>query len=84
MCIKKRILTCFKITHDLDSVIEEDWNSAADKSFHIDYTKRIISGFDEAALETTLRIKDQSEDVHTTALTVNSEPIGDFVKNLYA
>ena len=51
MCIEKRILACFKIVRDLESAIEEDWASAADESFDIDYTRKIISCFDEAALE---------------------------------
>lgn len=84
MCIEKRILACFKIVRDLESAIEEDWASAVDESFDIDYTRKIISCFDEAALETTLCIADRNEGIRATAVTIGDEPIGDFIKNLYA
>jgi len=80
-----RILVCFKIVHDLESVIPEDWKTAADTSFRVDYTKYIFNCFDEAALETALCIKDELRDVEITALTVNAPEAADtFISHLYA
>ena len=82
------ILCCFKIVSDLDLVMERDWSSADKSGVDLSYVKKIISCFDEAGLETALRLKDivekQGETVHITAITVGSGKYDSFFKNLFA
>ena len=81
-----KILVCFKVVRDLEQVIEEDWNVEEGASLSIDYTKKIWNCFDEAALETALRIKDAlGGECQCSAVTVSdgSMEIGGFVRGLY-
>jgi electron transfer flavoprotein alpha/beta subunit len=84
-----KLLVCFKVTRDLDTVIDKDWLEAKDSSFNIDYTKRIINCYDESALETALFLADDAKQmniapVETVALTISGDPIAGILKNLYA
>lgn len=81
-----KILVCFKVVRDLEQVIEEDWNVEKGASLHIDYTKKIWNCFDEAALETALRIKESlGGECQCSAVTAadGSMEIGGFVRGLY-
>lgn len=82
------ILCCFKIVSDLDLVMERDWASADKTGVDLSYVKKVISCFDEAGLETALRIKDsaekQGETVHITAITIGNGKYEAFFKNLFA
>ena len=82
------ILCCFKLVNDLDLVMEKDWLSASTSAVDLSYVKRIINCFDEAGLETALRIKDdaekQGEKVFITAITVGDGNYEAFFKNLFA
>ena len=82
------ILCCFKLVNDLDLVMEKDWMAADVSGIDLSYAKRIISCFDEAGLETALRIKDCAEnlgeDVFITAITVGDGNYDAFFKNLFA
>ena len=82
------ILCCFKIVSDLDLVMENDWASANKSGVDLSYVKKVISCFDEAGLETALRIKDsaekQGETVHITAITIGNGKYDSFFKNLFA
>jgi len=85
-----RFLVCFKVVRDLDSVTEGEWASAALPHPDLSFTKRILNPFDECALETALRLRDdmrqQGCEPHLTALTLcgEGEPIDNFTKNLFA
>jgi|GEM_PF-845584 len=86
---KIKLLVCFKVVRDLDTVIEQDWLNAKDISFDIDYTKRIINCFDESALETALYLADTAKKtntacIETVALTISNDNIADILKNLCA
>ncbi len=82
------ILCCFKLVNDLDLVMESDWMAASTSTVDLSYVKKIINCFDEAGLETVLRIKDsaktQGEDVFITAITVGDGNYEAFFKNLFA
>ncbi|PKM73224.1 MAG: hypothetical protein CVU91_06580 [Firmicutes bacterium HGW-Firmicutes-16] len=82
------ILCCFKIVSDLDLVMERDWSSADVSGVDLSYVKKVISCFDEAGIETALRIKDsaekQGETVHITAITLGNGKYEAFFKNLFA
>ncbi|MFB0919985.1 MAG: hypothetical protein QMB62_03750 [Oscillospiraceae bacterium] len=82
------ILCCFKIVSDLDLVMERDWASADCSGVDLSYVKKVISCFDEAGLETALRIRDsaekQGEAVHITAVTIGNGKYEAFFKNLFA
>lgn len=82
------ILCCFKLVNDLDLVMEKDWMAADVSGIDLSYAKRIISCFDEAGLETALRIKDCAEnlgeDIFVTAITVGDGNYDAFFKNLFA
>lgn len=82
------ILCCFKLVNDLDLVMEKDWQAASASGIDISYTKRIINCYDEAGLETALRIKENAENhgenVFITAITVGDGNYDAFFKNLFA
>lgn len=80
-----KIIVCFKIIHDLESVIPNDWKNAYDKSFSLDYTKYIFGSFDETAIEAALMIKDLDPNTEITAICVNApSSFPTFVQLLYA
>lgn len=83
-----KILVCFKIEHDLDSVMERDWAEASLETFDISYTQRMINCYDEAALECALRLKDaggaQGREVQVDAVTVGAGRNDLFYKNMFA
>ena len=82
------ILCCFKLVNDLDLVMETDWQAASVSGVDLSYSKRIINCYDEAGLETALRIKDCAErcgeDVFISAVTVGDGNYDAFFKNLFA
>lgn len=82
------ILCCFKLVNDLDLVMEKDWLSASTAAVDLSYVKKIINCYDEAGLETALRIKDvaekQGEKVFITAITFGEGNYETFFKNLFA
>ena len=82
------ILCCFKLVYDLDLVLEKDWPSVTSSNVDLSYVRRIINCFDEAGLETALRIKDDAEirgeKVFISAITVGDGNYGAFFKNLFA
>jgi len=80
-----RILVCFKIVRDLDTVLEADWKNVGNGSFEIDYTKKMLNCFDESALETALCVAETlGEGAEAHALTVTDQNVEQFLKNLYA
>lgn len=85
---KRKILVCFKVTNELDTVLEEDWQNGTDGNIDLSYTRRSLGCYDEAALEQGLRLADQmraaGEEVEITALTVADEAAEDICKGLYA
>ena len=82
------ILCCFKLVNDYDLVMEKDWLSASSSGIDLSYAKRIINCYDEAGLETAIRIKESAESlgdkVSVTALTVGNGNYEPFFKNLFA
>jgi len=82
------ILCCFKLVNDLDLVMEKDWMAAGAAPVDMSYTKIVINCYDEAGLETALRIKDSAESlgerVSITAVTVGGGNFEAFFKNLFA
>lgn len=83
-----RILVCFKVTQDLESVMKRDWESAALENFDISYTQKELNCYDEAALESALRIKDRltaaGEEATVDAVTVGNGNYDLFYKNMFA
>lgn len=84
-----KILVCFKIVPDIDTITNEEWIKIS-KNESLDYAKKIFSSYDEAALETALKIMDDAKNMdiefELTALTIASKKlrIDKFSKNLYA
>lgn len=82
------ILCCFKIVNDYDLVTKSDWEAAGESGPDLSYVKTLISCFDEAGLETALRLKDsaekQGQNVRITALTLGGGNYDAFFKNLFA
>ena len=78
-----KILVCFKIVRELDTVLSADWEKAQDGDFDIGYTKKIINCFDESALETALCISSETG-IEAYALTIGEGDIERYLKNLYA
>ncbi|MEG0941656.1 MAG: hypothetical protein RSE64_07130 [Oscillospiraceae bacterium] len=82
------ILCCFKIVNDLDLIMERDWDAAGSAGLDLSYAKKIINCFDEAGLETALRIKESAEKsgeaVSITAVTIGNGNFDGFFKNLFA
>jgi len=82
------ILCCFKLVNDLDLVMEKDWRSATTTAVDLSYAKRLINCYDEAGLETALRLKDEAEkrgeSAFISAVTVGDGNYETFFKNLFA
>jgi electron transfer flavoprotein beta subunit len=85
-----KLLVCFKVVNDLDSVMAGDWDHIADENMDIGYTKRNLNCFDESALEIALRLCDQVREkggeAEVTALTIapRDSHIENWIKNLFA
>ena len=71
-----KIGVCFKIVPDYEEVPAADW--AAMEQLDFTYVKKMYGCFDEAALETALRLRDSllaaSQNVSCTAVTVGGGP----------
>jgi electron transfer flavoprotein beta subunit len=84
----RKILVCFKVVHDLDSVLEDDWLNFSQEEWDIDYAKKVLNCFDESALELALYVSDQARDLHreyeVVALTISDGGAEQFSNNLYA
>lgn len=52
------ILVCCKVVRDYDQVLREDWDGWGTSGRDVSYARRMVNPFDEAALETALRIRD--------------------------
>jgi electron transfer flavoprotein alpha/beta subunit len=81
-----KIAVCFKAVPDFDQVVDADWehfNLAAG----LEYVKRVFGCFDEAALETALRLRQaweaEGEKTECTALTAAPLP-SPLCKTLFA
>ena len=76
-----RIAVCFKIVPDYDSVPNESWRGNGVPNFR--FAKKNFGFFDEGALETALKLKDDGAEVYLEAVCLGkSEPI--FTEKLYA
>lgn len=80
-----KLLVCVKTVQDMDGVLPEDWNHWTEEN-NLDYVKRIYNCFDEAALETALRIRDEAvlhgREVVLQAVTI--APDAKLMAHLYA
>ena len=67
-----RILVCFKVVPEYEHLKYEEIDKIIEGTFDFRYVKRIISMYDEAALEFSLRLKEAAENdsLEITALTV--------------
>lgn len=85
---KKKILVCFKVTNELDTVLEEDWMQSQNGDVDLSYTRKMIGCYDEAALENGLRLADQMRqmgiEAEVTALTIGKDVQEGICKNLLA
>ncbi len=84
----KRILACFKVTDDFDSLMPAEWENLGTGAPDTSYVKRLLGCFDEAALENALLFGDAlralGEEVELTALTLDPGYSDHIVKNLPA
>lgn len=75
-----QILVCFSIVDDLSSLPLDSYyyqkDNDTDKSLHTSHIRKIISAFDESALEFALRYKNENDTV--TSLTIGSETCDTF------
>ena len=82
-----RILICFKVIRDLEYITPGELLALAGGRLDMSVFQQVIGSYDEAALETALRLADdlreQKDDVILHALTVGSCE-SRFAKNLYA
>lgn len=82
------ILCCFKIVADYDKVVQRDWDTAQVPVPDLSYVRKIISCYDEAGLETALRIKDSAEKcgdtVFLNAVTLGNGGYDYFFRSLFA
>ena len=53
-----RIVVGFKVTPDYEALRPSDWAGAATGGLQTRYVRRILSCFDESALELALRLRD--------------------------
>ena len=81
-----RILVCFKIVYDLEDVTPEELVSLQEGSLDISVFKKIIGSYDEAALETALRLAEDARQ-HGAEVVLHGLTIGDceqrFFGNLF-
>jgi electron transfer flavoprotein beta subunit len=81
------VLVCYKVTYDVDNLTRKELRAICDGTGDLAYTKRTIGGYNEAALETALTLRDAALagefDISLTALTVGNEE-SCFASDLYA
>ena len=80
------ILCCFKISPDYDKVVSADWE--AGKAPDTGYVPKGFGCYDEAALELSLRLRDEAaaagDSARITAATVGSEQYERFARALFS
>lgn len=82
------ILCCFKISPDYDKVVAKDWKNAQPPAPDTSYVPKQFGCYDEAGLETALRLRDSAEargrPVTVTAVTVGNGKYDYFARVLFA
>lgn len=82
------ILCCFKIVPELDKVLTADWREVQPSGPNLSYVPQVIGCYDEAGLETALRIRDGAEavgeTVNITCVTLGGGDYGYFFRGLFA
>lgn len=83
-----RILVCFKIVPDLDAVSNDDWKKTTNSEIDLSYARKILGVYDESALESALRLKDefiiQGMEVELTAFTIGTGEMQFQLKSLFS
>jgi electron transfer flavoprotein beta subunit len=83
-----RIINCFKIVADLEQIRDSHWTINDNRPEDPAFVKRVINPYDESALELSLKMADQlrncSNPVNLTALTIDSKQADLFLKRLIA
>jgi len=87
-----RILVCCKVTPDFEALRESEWaagaGSESEARVETRFTPRVLNCFDEAALETALRLSDQlaarGEEAALAALSVGGQETEPFLATLRA
>jgi electron transfer flavoprotein beta subunit len=80
---KIKIIIFFKIVHNYDYVLHEDWLADDRGRVDVSYAPEAINYFDESALELALRLKERHPGISVTAATVGKAR-GALLKNLLA
>lgn len=78
-----KILVCFKVVPDLDTMRQEDW-TAEGLSVDVSFLPREWNSFDESALETALRLADASGLHQLSAVSIGGSLLNPFFKTLAA
>lgn len=83
-----KLLVCFKVTPDMDSITEKEWNRVKNETVDVSFAKKILGLYDESALEMALRLADEAKkqdmEVELTAIIVDSDSEDFILKNLFA
>ena len=77
-----KILVCFKIVHDLEYITPQELLSLADGSLDLSVFKKIIGSYDEAALETALRLAENARQ-QDEATTIHGLTVGECEKRFF-
>ena len=77
-----RILACFKVIHDLEYITPEELLSLQNGSLDLSVFKKIIGSYDEAALETALRLAEDSRQLGE-AVTIHGLTVGECEKRFF-
>ncbi|GHV46266.1 hypothetical protein FACS1894204_07530 [Synergistales bacterium] len=81
-----KILTCFKVTHNLDEITAEEWNERMELA--VSFMSKTIGMYDESALELALRLSDEAvaagREAELTALSVGDALTDLMVRSLFA
>jgi electron transfer flavoprotein alpha/beta subunit len=77
-----RILVCFKIVYDLEDVTPEELVSLQEGGLDISVFKKIIGSYDEAGLETALRLAENVRQ-RGNAVTLHGLTVGDCEKRFF-
>lgn len=81
-----KILVCVKVVPDYEELLPQDWQLWSTDDLNLNYVKKIYNCFDEAALETALRVREEieklGESVRLCAVSVAADD--SLLEHLYA
>ena len=80
------VLVCYKATADFGRLTSNDWVVDSHNPVRLEFSRQVLNGYEETALEIALRFCEQSSEtvINKTCLTIDHQPAEPLLRQLLA